>query len=101
MLALFILSAIASPAAADIHALEVTRVMIPDVSHARDGRAYVEFAPTIETRNVHCVLVDAAVFDCDYELRTKNFFTADFSSWAPKHERVIWRDKRWQILSKK
>jgi len=96
----FVLSAIAPPVAADIHALEVTRLMAANISYTRDGRAYVEHAPTIETRNVHCVAAGVAVFDCDYEVRTKDFLAADFSPWSPRHEQVIWRDKCWQRPTK-
>ena len=101
MFAMFLIAAIAAPQPSDIHAIEVTRAIAPYVSHTRDGRAFVEFGPTVETRNVNCSIQDENIFDCAYEVRIKDFFASDFASWLPKRERMTFRDNCWQIVSPK
>lgn len=98
MPALFILIAIAAPSSADIQALEVTRVTGPYVDAARDRRPYAEFAPSVETRDVHCEATAAANFDCRYDVRTKEFFDNAFGSWEPVTVRLQWKDGRWRIV---
>jgi hypothetical protein len=101
MFAMLLIAAIAAPQPSDIHAIEVTRATAPYVSHARDGRAFVEFGPTVETRNVSCNLQGEGIFDCAYEARIKDFFVSDFGAWLPKRERIAFRDNCWQIVSPK
>ncbi len=99
MFAMFLIATIAAPQPGDVDKIELTRVTAPYISYARDGRAFVEFAPTVETRNVTCKPVENGVFECIYEARVKDFFTADFTSWLPKRERIELRDNRWQIVA--
>ncbi|KTE17381.1 hypothetical protein [Sphingopyxis sp. H115] len=101
MFAMFLIAAIVAPQPSDIHAIEVTRATATYVSHARDGRAFVEFGPTVETRNVSCNLQGKDVFDCTYEARIRDFFAPDFAAWLPKRERIAFRDNCWQIVSPK
>jgi len=101
MLVMFLIAAIVVPQPSDIHAIELTRATAPYVSHTRDGRAFVEFGPTVETRNVSCSLEGEDIFDCTYEARTKDFLASDFAAWLPKRERIAFRDNCWQIVSPK
>jgi hypothetical protein len=101
MFAMFLVAAIAGPLPSDIQEIEVTRAIAPYVSHTRDGRAFVEFGPTVETRNVSCSIQSENIFDCAYEVRIKDYFASDFAAWLPKRERIAFRDNCWQIVSQK
>src|SRR5262245_24443298 len=96
MLWLLLLADPASPTAADVQAVEVTRVLEPLTDYARDGRGYVERAPSIETRAATCAPISVNRFECTYEARLKDFFAQSFGPWEPRRERIEWRDGRWK-----
>ena len=83
------------PTAADVQAMEVSRVLEPLIDHSRAGRAYVEFAPTVETRNVSCVLLADKAADCTFETRVREFLAQDFGPWEVRTERFEWHQGRW------
>ncbi|MBB6428072.1 hypothetical protein [Sphingopyxis sp. JAI128] len=99
MFAMLLIAAIVPPEPSDVHAIELARATAPYVSYTRDGRAFAEFAPTVETRNVSCKLHHEAIFDCTYDVRTKDFLGSDFTAWLPKAARITFRDNCWQIVS--
>jgi hypothetical protein len=99
MLAAFLILAASAPSASDVQAVELTRALEPYRDRTRDGRAYVEFAPTVETRNVRCSSVNKTTFDCEYDARAKGFLDAEFASWEPKRERIVRRNRSWKIDS--
>lgn len=81
-----------------VQTVETSRVLDPLVSVTRDGRRYVEFAPSVETRNVVCTPVAGArAFDCTFESRERDFLQIDVTEWAPRRERLIYRNRCWQF----
>lgn len=91
-------AAVSAPQLDDIQAIEYVRAAAPYVSQTRDGRAFVEFGPTVEVRNVSCSRRDERLFDCTYEVREKEFFATDFASWQPKRQLLAFQDKRWKMF---
>ncbi|HEX7948364.1 MAG TPA: hypothetical protein VF495_27105 [Phenylobacterium sp.] len=89
-LALTLLAAAAvatPPTAAEVQTLEMARVLDPLISSSREGRGYVEFAPTVETRDVACErTADGPTFKCVYEARVRRFFAQDFGPWQLREE---------------
>lgn len=94
-----ITAAVSAPQADDIQAVEYALASAPYLSQTRDGRAFVEFGPTVEVRNVNCSRRDERRFDCTYEVREKEFFDSDFASWQPKRKQLIFTNKCWKIYS--
>ncbi|WP_428685248.1 hypothetical protein [Sphingopyxis sp.] len=95
---LLILLAIIAPSAADIQALEVTRVIGPYVETTRDGRFHAEFAPSVETRGTVCEATGDDAYDCRYETRTKAFFDNEFGAWEAIVVQLQWKEGRWRII---
>jgi hypothetical protein len=93
---LFLLANVAAPTGADIQAVEETRVLEPLTDYTQDGRAYVEFAPTVETRDVTCTPVSAEMYECSFETRVKDALSPEFGAWAPRRARLTWRDDCWR-----
>lgn len=93
---LLLLANVAAPTAADVQAVEETRVLDPITDYTRDGRAYVEFAPTVETRNVTCTPVSAEMYECSFETRVKDALSLEFGAWAPRRAKLTWRDDCWR-----
>jgi hypothetical protein len=85
----------AAPRAADIEAVETTRILAPVTEYTRDGRAYVEFAPTIETRAAACTPSEGGAWLCTFETRVRDFFESEFGPWQPRRERLAWRKGCW------
>jgi hypothetical protein len=103
LICLFALGACASvrggaPGSDDIQQLETARVLQPFVSPARDERGFVEFGPTVETRNVVCA-PRGVTFLCTYESRIKDFL-GPFGAWEAHRETVQAGPKgRWRFVS--
>ena len=100
---LFIVTVAASvvaPSSADVEAAERDRVLTPYVDHTIDGQAYVEFAPTVETRNVECAQKSGHGFECSFETRLKDFFDNDFGPWTARRVLLRWdhKFKCWKIV---
>lgn len=91
--------AVATPSASDVEAAELRRTLAPYMSYTQDGRAYAEFAPTVETKSVSCARVSKTTFDCQYETRKKGYFDAEFAPWETKRERIVRKNRCWQIAS--
>lgn len=89
------LLAVAAPTAAQVQIIELDRVSAPLTSYAKDGRAYVEFAPDVETRNVACTLEKQSIFKCNYEARTRPAFEREFGPWERRQARLVWRRNCW------
>lgn len=97
MLALLVLFAhLAPPTAADVQATEERRVLEPLTDYTPDGRAYVEFAPTVETRNAACTPVSTAAFECSFEARVRDAFAQEFGEWTPRRTRLVWQGDCWR-----
>jgi hypothetical protein len=88
---------VAAPTSADVQSVEETRVLQPLLDYTPDGRAYVEFAPTVETRNVACTAVCQETYECSVEARVKNAFDHKFGAWTARLERMAWRDGHWHL----
>ncbi|MBL8651203.1 MAG: hypothetical protein JNL35_12480 [Sphingopyxis sp.] len=95
---LIALISVAAPGASDIQALEVTRVIGPYASPARDGRLHAEFAPSVETRGAVCEPVGGRDYACRYERRTKGFFDSDFGVWEAASVRLQRKKGRWRVV---
>lgn len=95
LLALLAIQATAPPTAADVHAVEVGRILSPRTDVTHDGQRYVEFGPEIETRNATCRQAAQTQYDCSYEVRIKEFLSRDPGPWASRLERLHWRGGRW------
>jgi hypothetical protein len=100
MLGPLVLLAIIAPSAADIQALEVTRVIGPYAETTRDGRFHAEFAPSVETRGTLCEAIGDDEYDCRYETRTKAFFDNEFGAWEAIGVRLQWKEGRWRIIER-
>jgi hypothetical protein len=105
MTLLFILLATAAPNAIDVQEAEEGRIVEPliDWNAAVDGGGFVEFAPTIETRNATCAPARARLFECSYETRIKDAFASDFGPWEARVELLTWHEKCdcWRTVSPK
>jgi len=84
-----------APTPTEIAKLQEGRILESLASPTRSpGRSIVEFAPTIETRNVVCdAQVSSAEYVCRFESRTKAFTARTFGPWEQRSERVT-RDSR-------
>ena len=71
----------------------------PLTDYTRDGRAYVEFAPKVETRNVACTAISAEVYECIFEARVKDAFAQEFGAWTARREQMTWRDGCWRQVA--
>jgi hypothetical protein len=98
---LFLFADLTPPTAADVQAVEEARILEPLTDYSRDGRAYVERAPSIETRADSCAPIAANTFECTYETRLKDFLDPEFGPWEPRRERVEWRDGCWKRVALK
>lgn len=100
---LFFLLATTAPTAVDVQEAEEARVFEPliDWNASVDGRGFVEFAPTIETRKATCAPASAGVFECSYESRIKEAFASDFGPWEARLELLTWHEKCdcWRMVS--
>jgi hypothetical protein len=85
----------ALPSSADVLAAERSRVYEPHVDYTSDGRRYVEFAPTVETRKATCVAVAEDAADCTYEARARDMFEREFSPWEKRQMRLLRRQNCW------
>jgi hypothetical protein len=85
----------AAPTTADLQAFEERRILAPLTDYTVDGRAFVEFAPSVETQNVTCVLVSKRIYDCRYDSRIKPSLANDFEPWQTRNERIMKRRKAW------
>ncbi|HEU0098053.1 MAG TPA: hypothetical protein VFQ67_04685 [Allosphingosinicella sp.] len=94
-----LLLASAPPTAADVQAVEKARVLAPLTSYTRDGKAYVEFAPTVETRNPVCTSAADGAFDCAFESRTSDAFAPETARWEPRRERLVHQNGCWRFAS--
>ena len=92
---LILLANLSSPTAADVQTAEKAWVLKPITDYTRDGRAYVEFAPTVETRNAACTLVSSGVFECTFESRVKDALAQDLGHWTSRRTRLIWKGGCW------
>lgn len=99
MLHLLALAAVL-PSAVDVQRIEEARILEPLTDISRDGRRTVEFAPTVETRNVDCAPVGRPVYRCSYESRVKEALENTFGPWTVQIEHLVWRQKRWQRADK-
>lgn len=77
-----------APTAADVAQLEEWRVLEPLATPTRTGGSFVEFAPTIETRNVVCEPAGKAEFSCRFETRIKEMI-GEFGPWTERAETVV------------
>ena len=97
MLLLAVLLAIfAAPTAADVQTAEEARILEPLTDYTRNGRAYVEFAPTVETRNVVCRLISTTTYECLFDARVKDALAQQFGTWTARREQLTWRDGCWR-----
>src|ERR1051325_4179541 len=70
------------PSAADVQNFETCLIIGPYVTHGRDGRAYAEFAPNVQTRNVACVETErAGVYRCSLERRVTGWSAQPSETW--------------------
>jgi len=88
------------PSNAEVQAVERARVWEPFTDYAPDGRAYAEFAPMVETRAVVCTSLSPDTYECAFESRAKDYFSADFSPWEKRHDRLEWRNGHWIGLAR-
>jgi hypothetical protein len=88
-------ASIGTPTSADVQAAEEVRVAEPRTSYSRDGRAYISFAPTVETRNAMCAPAATDVFECRYETRLREAFDKEFGPWEVRVQRLKLREGRW------
>jgi len=93
MTLLFLLFAAAVPTATDVQKAEEARIIEPliDYGAAADGRGFVEFSPTVETRNATCAPTQIGGYECTYDARVKGGIANAFGPWEAKRERLIWR----------
>ena len=91
-----LLASLGPPTAADVQATEERRVLEPLTDYTPDGRAYVEFAPTVETRNAACTPVSSAAFECRFETRVKDAFAQEFGEWTIRRTRLVWQADSWR-----
>ena len=95
-LLLLLVANTAAPTAADVQAVEEARVFEPLIDQTRDGRAFVEFAPTAETRNAACAPISAEIYECRFEARVKDAFAQEFGAWVPRRARLTWHGDCWR-----
>jgi hypothetical protein len=86
-----------TPGARDIQAVETGRILAPQTDYTRDGRAYVEFAPTVETRGAVCTRVQGGAFECSFESRVRGFFDGEFGPWQKRREILVRRRGYWRL----
>jgi len=89
MLLIFAVAATALPSPSEVQAFEETRVVAPFVSYDRKGRAFAEFAPTVETRAATCVATPPNGAECTWETRVRDFFGSEFGPWETRRERLV------------
>jgi hypothetical protein len=88
--------AVAPPTAADVQRSEEMRILQPLASPTgRPGRLVVEFAPTVEVRNVACAPATGGRFDCAFESRRKEALGRAFGGWTPRRETLERVHGRW------
>jgi hypothetical protein len=97
MLFLAALIAAEAPTASDVQAVEQMRVHESRADVARDGRHFVEFAPTVQTRNASCMAVTQGVYECVYDARLKEVFASEFGPWQARREQLERWNRRWRI----
>ena len=86
-----------APGAAEVQSAEKARVLVSFTGYTRDGRAYVEFAPAIETRNPACTPVSSITYNCSYEVRTKDTFAHEFGAWLARRARLVRDGDGWRV----
>ncbi|WP_010544900.1 hypothetical protein [Sphingomonas elodea] len=96
---LALLFAADAPTASDVHALEEMRVFESRVDVAKDGKRFVEFSPTVETRNLTCSSLSKHVYECGYEARIKELFDRDFGQWEARREKIERRQGGWRRIT--
>lgn len=97
MFVLAVLIAVEVPTASDVQAVEEMRVHEGRADVTREGRRFVEFAPTVQTRNASCTAVSQRVYDCVYDARLKEAFASEFGPWQARREQLERRNRRWRI----
>ena len=97
MVLLLALAAMPLPTASDVQDIEEARVLELLVDYDRQGRQFVEFAPTVQTREAACVAHEDGA-ECTYESRVRDFFGTQFTPWEKRRERLVWRTKCWVRL---
>ena len=97
MFFLAVLIAVEVPTASDVQAVEEMRVHEGRADVTREGRRFVEFAPTVQTRNASCTAVSQRVYDCVYDARLKEAFASEFGPWQARREQLERRKRRWRI----
>lgn len=96
MFSMIVLAAATSaPSATDVYAVERDRILAPCVSETHDGRAFVEFAPTVETREVACSMTAMGIYRCLFEVRVKDYFANDFGPWETRNLLLTLADGCW------
>jgi len=91
-----LLATVSGPTAADVQTAEEARIIEPLTDYTRDGRAYVEFAPTVETRKVVCRPISNLTYECLFDARVKDALTQQFGTWTARREQLTWRDGCWR-----
>ena len=99
-IALLLLTGAASPpTAADVQAVEESRVIAPFVDETPTGALHAEFAPAVETRNARCTGPRRGVYACTWDTRVKGYFDAAFGDWARRAERLEFRGGCWRTVA--